>query len=75
MPDTELDKTLGRPPLSAPRPPLGMVVGGSLAEGLTVKLHPQTVLENLAVGRYVVLRGQTGEPQPGPGRQPARGGG
>ncbi len=61
MTDNELDKTLNRAPLSAQRHPLGIVVGGSLAEGLTVKLHPQTVLEDLAVGRYVVLRGQTGK--------------
>jgi DNA helicase HerA-like ATPase len=60
MPDTELDKALRRAPLSQ-RHPLGIVVGGSLAEGLTVKLHPQSVLEDLAVGRYVVLRGQTGK--------------
>jgi hypothetical protein len=61
MPDNELDNVLHRAPLSAPRHPLGIVVGGSLAEGLTVKLHPQTMLEDLAVGRYVVLRGQTGK--------------
>ncbi|MGD0174938.1 MAG: ATP-binding protein [Anaerolineales bacterium] len=61
MTDNELDKTLHRAPLSVLRHPLGIVVGGSLAEGLTVKLHPQTVLEDLAVGRYVVLRGQTGK--------------
>jgi DNA helicase HerA-like ATPase len=61
MPDNELDSALRRAPLSAPRHPLGIVVGGSLAEGLTVKLHPQTMLEDLAVGRYVVLRGQTGK--------------
>ena len=61
MTDNELDKTLHRAPLSAKRHPLGIVVGGSLSEGLTVKLHPQTVLEDLAVGRYVVLRGQTGK--------------
>jgi DNA helicase HerA-like ATPase len=61
MADNELDNVLRRAPLSAPRHPLGIVVGGSLAEGLTVKLHPQTMLEDLAVGRYVVLRGQTGK--------------
>jgi DNA helicase HerA-like ATPase len=61
MPSNELDQALNRAPLSAPRAPLGMVVGGSLSEGLTVKLHSQTVLEDLAVGRYVVLRGQTGK--------------
>ncbi len=61
MPNNELDNALHRAPLSAQRHPLGIVVGGSLSEGLTVKLHPQTVLEDLAVGRYVVLRGQTGK--------------
>jgi DNA helicase HerA-like ATPase len=61
MPENELDKALDRAPLSAARHPLGIVVGGSLTEGLTVKLHPQSVLEDLAVGRYVVLRGQTGK--------------
>jgi uncharacterized protein len=61
MPTNDLDQALNRPPLSASRAPLGMVVGGSLAEGLIVKLHPQTVLEDLAVGRYVVLRGRTGK--------------
>ncbi len=61
MPENELDKALDRAPLTAAHHPLGIVVGGSLTEGLTVKLHPQSVLEDLAVGRYVVLRGQTGK--------------
>jgi uncharacterized protein len=61
MTENELDKILKRPPLTAERAPLGMVVGGSLSAGLDVNLHPQTVLEELAVGRYVVLRGQTGK--------------
>jgi DNA helicase HerA-like ATPase len=39
---------------------LGIVVGGSLSKGLDVKLDPSTVIEGLAVGRYVVVRGQTG---------------
>jgi uncharacterized protein len=39
---------------------LGMVVGGSLSEGLRVKLDRSTVLEGMAVGRYVVVIGQTG---------------
>jgi DNA helicase HerA-like ATPase len=61
MPENELDQALNRSPLTSQRHPLGIVVGGSLSEGLTVKLHPQSVLEDLAVGRYVVLRGQTGK--------------
>ncbi len=37
---------------------LGVVIGGSLSEGLTVKLDRDRSLEELAVGRYVVARGQ-----------------
>ncbi|NDJ86266.1 MAG: ATP-binding protein [Chloroflexi bacterium] len=37
---------------------LGVVVGGSLSKGLQVKLDRDTVIEDLAVGRYVVVRGQ-----------------
>lgn len=37
---------------------LGVVVGGSLSKGLDVKLDPETAIEDLAVGRYVVVRGQ-----------------
>ncbi|MBN1202225.1 MAG: ATP-binding protein [Anaerolineae bacterium] len=36
---------------------LGVIVGGSLSKGLDVKLDPQTLIEDLAVGRYVVVRG------------------
>jgi hypothetical protein len=48
------------PPPSPRFGQLGIVVGGSLSEGLTVKLDRSTVIEGLAVGRYVVVRGQTG---------------
>jgi uncharacterized protein len=54
----------------APRPPsaealeevrrLGIVVGGSLSKGLNVKLDRDAVVEGMAVGRYVVVHGQTG---------------
>ncbi len=37
---------------------LGVVIGGSLSEGLAVKLDRDIALEELAVGRYVVARGQ-----------------
>jgi uncharacterized protein len=37
---------------------LGVVVGGSLAKGLDVKLDRETEIEELAVGRYVVIRGK-----------------
>ncbi|MCJ7512688.1 MAG: DUF87 domain-containing protein, partial [Anaerolineales bacterium] len=47
----------------APRPseiPLGLVVGGSLSEGLQVRLDPRLSIERLAVGRYVVVEGKSG---------------
>jgi hypothetical protein len=59
MPDSDLDTFLGRPPLTRGARPLGVVVGGSLSHGLEVMLDPHTVLEGLAVGRYVVIHGQT----------------
>jgi len=37
---------------------LGVIVGGSISKGLAVKLEPQFSVEDLAVGRYVVVRGQ-----------------
>ncbi len=60
----ELDRWFPRPPRGAGLQPalrrLGIVVGGSLSKGLEVKLDPQTVIEGLAVGRYVVIHGRTG---------------
>src|SRR5262245_3077063 len=37
---------------------MGVVVGGSLTKGLDVKLDRQTEIEDLAVGRYIVIRGK-----------------
>ncbi|MCA9912512.1 MAG: hypothetical protein KC496_04170, partial [Anaerolineae bacterium] len=37
---------------------LGVIVGGSISKGLAVKLEPNVSVEDLAVGRYVVVRGQ-----------------
>jgi hypothetical protein len=37
---------------------LGVVVGGSISRGLAVKLDPNVSIEDLAVGRYVVIRGE-----------------
>lgn len=60
-PEQELEDFFGpRPPEREPAGQLGIVVGGSLSEGLVVKLDRGTVIEGLAVGRYVVVRGQTG---------------
>ena len=39
---------------------LGNIVSGSLSRGLEAKLSPDRLIEGLAVGRYVVVRGQTG---------------
>jgi hypothetical protein len=36
---------------------LGVVVGGSLSKGLTIKLDHRQPIEELAVGRYIVVRG------------------
>ena len=38
---------------------LGNIVSGSLSRGLEAKLSPDRLIEGLAVGRYVVVRGQT----------------
>ncbi|MDY7079430.1 MAG: ATP-binding protein [Chloroflexota bacterium] len=60
-PETELESFFEpRPAKPQPTQRLGIVVGGSLSKGLDVKLDPATVIEGLAVGRYVVVRGQTG---------------
>ncbi len=37
---------------------LGVIVGGSISKGLAVKLEHNVSVEDLAVGRYVVVRGQ-----------------
>lgn len=37
---------------------LGVVVGGSLSKGLVVKLDPLVNIEDMAVGRYIVVHGQ-----------------
>ncbi len=61
---SELDTFFSRrqpgPQASAEARRLGIVVGGSLSQGLRVKLDRATVVEGMAVGRYVVIRGQTG---------------
>ena len=41
-----------------PADKLGVVIGGSLSEGLEVKLDRDVSLEELAVGRHVVARGR-----------------
>jgi DNA helicase HerA-like ATPase len=43
-----------------PRQRLGQIVGGSLSEGVQVKLDPGAVVEGVTVGSYVTVDGQTG---------------
>ena len=52
-----LDEFFGRRPEEAS---LGMVVGGSLSEGLLVRLDSRLSIERLAVGRYIVVEGKSG---------------
>lgn len=57
---SELDTFFPRPEIH-PTDPLATVVAGSLSKGLDAKLLPNRLIEGLAVGRYVVIRGQTGK--------------
>ncbi|NTU64859.1 MAG: hypothetical protein HGB05_16030, partial [Chloroflexi bacterium] len=64
VPHSELDEHFGprkwdlgnKPPADKA---LGVVVGGSLSKGLEVKLDRDTSTEETAVGRYVVVQGQS----------------
>jgi len=54
----EFDTLFPRPEVR-PATKLGTVVSGSLGKGLEAQLAPDHLIEGLAVGRYVVIRGQT----------------
>jgi uncharacterized protein len=57
LPDTSnLDDWFPRNGFEGETPRLGVVVGGSLSKGLVVKLDRGQAIEELAVGRYVVVR-------------------
>ena len=56
MTTDELDVFFPRSPAPATRK-MGLVVGGSLSKGLTVKLNAGAPVEEMAVGRYVVIEG------------------
>jgi DNA helicase HerA-like ATPase len=47
--------------MDSPTPPandeIGMVVGGSLSEGLTMKLAPEISVESVRAGKFVVVQG------------------
>jgi uncharacterized protein len=63
-PHSELDDHFGPRKWELPNEPpadkiLGVVVGGSLSKGLEVKLDRATSTEATAVGRYVVVQGQS----------------
>ncbi len=64
MTDNALDDWFPRTPASPEAAEqarrLGIVVGGALSKGLSVKLDRGAVVEGMAVGRYVVIHGQTG---------------
>ncbi len=36
---------------------LGLIVGGSLSEGLIIRLDPQIAVEDMAVGRFITMQG------------------
>ncbi|MSQ31905.1 MAG: ATP-binding protein [Dehalococcoidia bacterium] len=36
---------------------LGVIVGGSLSEGLIIRLDPQIAVEDMAVGRFITMQG------------------
>ena len=64
MTDTTLDDWFPHTPASAEAAEqarrLGIVSGGALSKGLSIKLDRGAVVEGMAVGRYVVIHGQTG---------------
>jgi len=37
--------------------PLGSVIKGSLSEGLEVRLHPDILVEDMRVGKFLVVQG------------------
>jgi DNA helicase HerA-like ATPase len=58
--DDFFQRTPPAPEASAEVRRLGIVVSGSLSEGLSVRLDRTAIVEGMAVGRYVVVHGQTG---------------
>ena len=58
MNENELDRFFPRDAhLTAVTQKLGVVVSGSLSRGLDIKLFPNANIEEIAVGRYVVIEG------------------
>lgn len=50
----ELDAFFPPPPTRE----LGIIISGSLSKGLEVKLHPNAPVEDIAVGRYIIVEGE-----------------
>jgi DNA helicase HerA-like ATPase len=50
-----IDGTL---PVLAPRPRLGLLVAGSVAEGLSARLDPAVAIEDVRLGKFVKIVGQ-----------------
>ena len=64
LPDTSnLDDWFPRNGFEGEMARLGVVVGGSLSKGLVVKLDREQTIEELAVGRYVVVPRRTTVPK------------
>ncbi|MCU0568638.1 MAG: ATPase, partial [Oculatellaceae cyanobacterium Prado106] len=40
-----------------PEHPLGSVIQGSLSQGLEVRLHPDVLVEDMRVGKFLVVQG------------------
>jgi hypothetical protein len=51
----ELDQFFPRTPTRK----LGIIISGSLSKGLEVKLDPGSAIEEIAVGRYITIKGET----------------
>ena len=56
--EPDLDDFFPRAGLSAATQRLGVVVSGSLSKGLEIRLNASAPIEDMAVGRYVIIEGQ-----------------
>lgn len=43
--------------MNNPEKPLGSVIGGSLTQGLEIRLHPDVSVEEMRVGKFLVVQG------------------
>jgi hypothetical protein len=54
---SELDQFFPR--LDPATQELGIVISGSLSQGLDIKLDPKAQIEEIAVGRYIIIEGRS----------------